>query len=191
MATTLDRILNDAIHLFAKAGFSGVSMREIAQRAEITQAAIYHHFANKEALYLAAIKKVFRAQTGDVVDTLESVEDPMDRLEALIELVMQRMNDEPQFRQIYIRELLEGNSTRLRLIAEQVFAPIYGVLEKVMKQLAPRMDATLMLFSITGLVLHHLEAKKIACFLPKSNPEQENLATIAHHITQLVKQGAQ
>ena len=187
---TLDRILDNAIDLFAKAGFSGVSMRKIAQQAGITQAAIYHHFDSKEALYLAAIKKVFRAQTGDVLDSLEFVANPVDRLEALVKIVMQRMNEEPQLRQIYVRELLEGNDTRLRLIAEQVFAPIYGVLEKLMKQLAPRMDATLMLISITGLVFHHLEAKKIVRFLPGLNSEQENVATIAHHITQLVTQGA-
>jgi AcrR family transcriptional regulator len=70
MATTLDRptrrkagaapsrgddrqaqLLEIAGRLFATHGFKGTSLRDIAEEAQITKAALYYHFPNKEALY--------------------------------------------------------------------------------------------------------------------------------------------
>src|SRR5690242_5416497 len=43
-------IVQVATSLFARRGIDGVSMREIAQAAGVQEAAIYRHFANKDAL---------------------------------------------------------------------------------------------------------------------------------------------
>ena len=56
MEPTQKKLLGIAAELFAERGFSAVSMREISRSAGITQAAIYHHFINKEALYVAAVE---------------------------------------------------------------------------------------------------------------------------------------
>ncbi|MET4577096.1 TetR/AcrR family transcriptional regulator [Ottowia thiooxydans] len=45
------QLLDIAGRLFAKHGFQGTSLREIAEEAKITKAALYYHFPNKEALY--------------------------------------------------------------------------------------------------------------------------------------------
>ena len=44
-------ILAAARHLFAARGFAGTSMREIAEAAGVSKAAIYHHFRDKRRLY--------------------------------------------------------------------------------------------------------------------------------------------
>ncbi len=44
-------ILAAARHLFAERGFAGTSMREIAEAAGVSKAAIYHHFRDKRRLY--------------------------------------------------------------------------------------------------------------------------------------------
>lgn len=44
-------ILAAARRLFAQRGFAGTSMREIAQAAGVSKAAIYHHFQDKRHLY--------------------------------------------------------------------------------------------------------------------------------------------
>lgn len=43
-------ILEAAREMFAEEGFEAVTMRAIAERIEYTPTAIYHHFANKQAL---------------------------------------------------------------------------------------------------------------------------------------------
>jgi AcrR family transcriptional regulator len=44
-------ILNAARDLFARNGFKGTSVREIARAAGVSEALLYKHFASKEALY--------------------------------------------------------------------------------------------------------------------------------------------
>jgi AcrR family transcriptional regulator len=42
--------LNEATRLFAERGFAGTSLKEIADATGLTRPALYHYFANKEAL---------------------------------------------------------------------------------------------------------------------------------------------
>src|SRR5690349_22389150 len=53
-ATVEDRptqLIEIASRLFATHGYAGTSLRDIAEEAQITKAALYYHFPNKEALY--------------------------------------------------------------------------------------------------------------------------------------------
>ena len=52
-ASTREKILDVALDLFTDQGFDGTSMREIAERLNISKPAIYHHFASKEEILLA------------------------------------------------------------------------------------------------------------------------------------------
>ena len=52
-ASTRERILDVALDLFTDQGFDGTSMREIAERLQITKPSIYYHFASKEDILLA------------------------------------------------------------------------------------------------------------------------------------------
>ena len=52
MTSTSARMLDIAAQQFAEKGYSGASMRSIANAVGTTQATIYHHFPNKRALYL-------------------------------------------------------------------------------------------------------------------------------------------
>ena len=50
-----DRILDDAARLFARDGYDGTSLGEIAASVGVTKAAIYHYFPNKKEIYEAII----------------------------------------------------------------------------------------------------------------------------------------
>lgn len=55
---TRDRIVATALRLFSERGTSGVSMRELADAAEVTVPGVYYHFASKAEL----IQAVYRAR---------------------------------------------------------------------------------------------------------------------------------
>ncbi len=55
-----DRILQAATALFAKRGYFGVSISDVAEAAGLVKSAIYHHFASKEALYLSVLDATCR-----------------------------------------------------------------------------------------------------------------------------------
>ncbi len=50
-----DEILQIAVGLFASRGYHGVSMDDIGAAAGVTGPALYHHFAGKEAMLVAAL----------------------------------------------------------------------------------------------------------------------------------------
>ncbi len=53
------RIMEVAAHLFTQRGFDGVSVREIAERAQVTKPVIYYYFENKEDLYQQLLEQAF------------------------------------------------------------------------------------------------------------------------------------
>lgn len=53
-----DEILDIAVGLFAARGYHGVSMDDIGTAAGVTGPALYHHFAGKEAMLVAALNPV-------------------------------------------------------------------------------------------------------------------------------------
>jgi AcrR family transcriptional regulator len=53
--TRRDEILEIAVGLFAARGYHGVSMDDIGSAAGVTGPALYHHFAGKEAMLVAAL----------------------------------------------------------------------------------------------------------------------------------------
>lgn len=56
-AQTRARLLDAALELFARQGFSGTSIREIAEAVGIRDSAIYSHFDSKQALYEALLER--------------------------------------------------------------------------------------------------------------------------------------
>ncbi|MEJ3742317.1 TetR/AcrR family transcriptional regulator [Actinomycetes bacterium KLBMP 9797] len=53
--TRRDEIIEIAVGLFASRGYHGVSMDDIGSAAGVTGPALYHHFAGKEAMLVAAL----------------------------------------------------------------------------------------------------------------------------------------
>ena len=56
--TTKEIILAEAGKLFMDKGFQATSTREIAEKAEITQPNLYHHFETKEDIYIAVLEQL-------------------------------------------------------------------------------------------------------------------------------------
>jgi AcrR family transcriptional regulator len=50
------RILEEATRQFVERGFDGVSIRDLARACEVTNAALYYHFPDKEHLFLEVLE---------------------------------------------------------------------------------------------------------------------------------------
>ena len=51
VVSTREKILNQALELFAENGYHGTSMREIAKAVGIKGSSIYNHFSGKEEIF--------------------------------------------------------------------------------------------------------------------------------------------
>ncbi|MFD7023397.1 TetR family transcriptional regulator [Promicromonospora sukumoe] len=65
-AHTARQVLDSATGLFAARGFAAVSLDDVAQAAEVTRGAVYHHYGNKQGLFLAVAARL-QAQVADAV----------------------------------------------------------------------------------------------------------------------------
>jgi AcrR family transcriptional regulator len=52
---TRSRILDTALELFSEQGFEGTTLQQIADRLDVTKAALYYHFRSKDDLLLALV----------------------------------------------------------------------------------------------------------------------------------------
>jgi AcrR family transcriptional regulator len=73
-ADTRERILEVALKLFNEQGYEKTSLREIAERLDVTKAALYYHFERKEDILLELHQRL-QAVGGDLVDQLARLDD--------------------------------------------------------------------------------------------------------------------
>ncbi|TWF79490.1 TetR family transcriptional regulator [Pseudonocardia hierapolitana] len=70
---TRDALVATAVALFAEKGYAGTSTTEIVDRAGLTRGALYHHFADKDQLFEAALDAV----EGDIFERVQAAGAPL------------------------------------------------------------------------------------------------------------------
>lgn len=65
-AATREVILKAGRRLFGERGFAATTMDDIADAAQVAKGAVYHHFANKEAVFEAVFELVSRDLVAEV-----------------------------------------------------------------------------------------------------------------------------
>jgi AcrR family transcriptional regulator len=63
---TRDAIVAAPTSLFGQKGFAATSVDEIAAAAGVAKGAVYHHFANKEAVFEAVLRQSSAALAADI-----------------------------------------------------------------------------------------------------------------------------
>lgn len=54
-----DHVVRSAVTVFAREGFQGTSIQDVAAEADVVTTAVYYHFSSKDELYEAALEYVF------------------------------------------------------------------------------------------------------------------------------------
>jgi AcrR family transcriptional regulator len=117
---TRQRIQDVALELFAEQGYEKTSLREIAERLDVTKAALYYHFKTKEEI----IVSLFEDLTKPILDLIEWGRQQPHTLETKQEIVRRYSQAlagaEPLFRfmqenQATVRELRIGDTFKDRM----------------------------------------------------------------------------
>ena len=184
-------ILEKAIPLFAKSGFTGVSMRQIAKEIGMNAASLYHHFPDKQTLYVAAVQQAFATREFVLSEILAMKIPVKEKLHLFIKRICDFMQEDPDFSALIHREILDGDGddTRLRLLADQVLQNIFSAVISLAKELGPDKDPHLLAMSIFGMVAYHYQTTPIRVFLPGAKPEHNDSEVMANHVTELLLQG--
>lgn len=78
------QLLAIARRLFAQKGFDATSLRDIAEAAQITKAALYYYFPNKDALYERVVIESMDSLLAQVQAAVARVPTPMQKVRAFL-----------------------------------------------------------------------------------------------------------
>ncbi|HPD56257.1 MAG TPA: TetR/AcrR family transcriptional regulator [Smithellaceae bacterium] len=97
-------IAQKAIEVLAKRGFRATTIQDIADAARLGKGTIYHYFKTKEEILWAVSEQMFRETERALGAALLKINEPMDKLVALIEEAL-RITEEMEHLFIIYSEL--------------------------------------------------------------------------------------
>lgn len=100
LAATRAALLKAARTMFAEHGYEAASTEEIVRRAHVTRGALYHHFADKRALFDAVVGEVAK-EIAARIEAATPMENPLRALLAGTSAFLDAGLD-PAVRQIYL-----------------------------------------------------------------------------------------
>src|SRR5215470_170458 len=101
-----EQVLRVAETLFARAGYRGVGLREIAAQVGIRAPSLFKHFSGKQALYNAVLANIF-ARLEEVAGCLVDEAPFVLRLERFIDGYIDLVSDDPPVVPLLLRALIE------------------------------------------------------------------------------------
>jgi TetR/AcrR family transcriptional regulator, regulator of cefoperazone and chloramphenicol sensitivity len=192
------RLLDAAVELFARHGFHGTSIRDIAERAGANVAAGHYHYGSKEGLYLEVLRAQFatvrgelerrgatrpapalrRATRAEVVELVEA------RITTMLELLI---GPPPSAHgQLMLREMCDPSDAMPMIVAEFI-EPQTRDMEQLVGRLLPgvgRDIITAIVFSIVGQVLFYRFTMPMTLLLRRRTRYPRGFARkTARHIT--------
>ena len=104
MGDTKERIMEVAVRLFAKKGYSATGVREIAREARVNLAMISYYFGSKRGILEAILELFFRRYREVVQGALKSGA-PQEKLRMFIRSVILFFRENPEFVRIAVTEI--------------------------------------------------------------------------------------
>lgn len=102
------QILDAAERLFARSGFHGTSVRDVASELEIPTASLLHHFPRKERLYGAVLQRIAEQLEQALEHATRGAGDHADKLRRLTRRFGQWALQQPDHSALLLRELLDN-----------------------------------------------------------------------------------
>ncbi len=116
---TIERMLEAATQLFAERGFSGVSVKELAEAASVNIASISYHFGGKEKLYMAVMERQFAA-IDEILQPLAQTDiSAVEAIRLIGELSLQVHEECPYFNRLMLSENVNPNAFYVEEMAKK------------------------------------------------------------------------
>jgi len=85
---TREKIVEEVLELFTVKGYFNTSIRDILNATGLTKGGLYGHFINKEDIWYAVYEEASKRWRAVVFKGVRYIEDPMDRIERVIDNVL-------------------------------------------------------------------------------------------------------
>jgi AcrR family transcriptional regulator len=105
---TVDKLLDAALTVFARDGYSQATLADIAGRVSITRPSLLHHYSSKEALYAATVAQTF-AVFGQLIASGTSLTTLIADFETIL-------HSDPRMARLVLHEMLDRDGPGRELL---------------------------------------------------------------------------
>lgn len=161
------RVLAAARELFGERGFDGVSIRDIAARAQVSKANVFHHFSSKAHLYDAVLQDS-RMTFDEILNELADDSVTLgERLERFARKHLERMLEDPSSVNLFLRQMLNQRGNVQRERAEETLGDGLGemlaLLEPALSERGRRDDtaALTVALALVGSTFMYFELRNV------------------------------
>jgi AcrR family transcriptional regulator len=107
-ARTRAQLLSAAARVYARRGFDGATLDDVADEAGYTKGAVYDHFGSKENLLFALLDEHLAAQLEEQIALFDPATDASERPRAGAEKWMQQLEEAPDAFRLFVEAWLRG-----------------------------------------------------------------------------------
>jgi TetR/AcrR family transcriptional regulator, fatty acid metabolism regulator protein len=124
-------ILDAAVRVFARRGYHGSRVGDIATEAGVAHGLLYHYFASKEEV----LETVFRDNFGELLERFRAVESSeeaaAEKLEGIAKILLRTWRNDPDLVTVMVREV--ARSPQLQSQVEEV-REAFAIIQRVIEQ---------------------------------------------------------
>jgi AcrR family transcriptional regulator len=153
-----DQVLRAAESLFARHGYRGVGLREIAAQVGIRAPSLFKHFPSKKALYNAVLLSIF-ARLAEVTKRLEGAGAYERRLDDFLDAYADLVSSDPHLAPLLLREIVERPEAMEPITRSKAFV-LYRRLDSFLRDAARAgqfhdIDRFNFQIALTGAILYY------------------------------------
>jgi AcrR family transcriptional regulator len=163
---SIARLLEAAVLVFSKSGYHAGSMAQIAKAAKLSKGLAYHYFDNKEALLVALAEKRLQEMLP-LVQGLESIQNPQERLSFLVDFVLMELVEKTEKLRFFNSIYLNADGVRAIELAmkkyQDQFERLFRAERKLYSDLGfpdPDMEAVFLRSLLQGISLEYMLGPK-------------------------------
>ncbi len=114
-----DKILDCAESLFARRGFAGIGLAEVAEGVGLGKSSLFHHFHSKAELYAAVVARILARIEDRLMRALAAGGTPVERLDRWIDVLVDLLAEHPTHARLLLRSLFEDDELTGELPGER------------------------------------------------------------------------
>ena len=157
-------VLDAALYLFSHRGYGATTIREIADRARVSTGNVYHHFTDKEAIFLALIeeyRQITESQRFPFTRALYAADHFPDNIEQLALAARESVRQYRDYLALFYVDVIEFSGTHIRKFYADMttrftrFFEERGSIDEARARLRPGVDPASAILLTTRLFFNH------------------------------------
>ncbi|MGH7131588.1 MAG: TetR/AcrR family transcriptional regulator [Phycisphaerales bacterium] len=102
-----EEILVAATQVFAREGYPGTDLQDVADKLGVGKGTLYRYFDTKRSIFQAAVDRAVIGMRRSIDAALVGLEDPFDRIEAAVRAYLVYFDEHPEFVELIMQERAE------------------------------------------------------------------------------------